>query len=99
MLNSLSVKGKRSSLDASDATLFRKGNGFRVDEVDLGTIAVGEDVLAVKAECMNAKGKPQRLLVIVMHMTVESERAVRENKENYYVLRKVVREHTGEKNY
>ena len=79
------------------ALLYRKERGMKVEEMDVGTSADSEDILAVKVECRNEKGKPESMIVVVAYMTVEGERAIRENRGKYDILRKVVREHARER--
>lgn len=43
---------------------------------------------------MKARGKPEVFIVTVLYQTMEDERAVRENRGKYDVLRKVMREVT-----
>ena len=92
-------KGRRAQTTRGGgvALLYRKGKGFRVEEIDVGTSAASEDVLAMKVECVNEKGKSERMIVIVAYMTVEGERAVRENRGKYEVMRKTVRDFSSEK--
>lgn len=42
---------------------------------------------------MNECGTPEKLVVVMVYMTVEGERAVRENSRKYGLLKKIVREH------
>ena len=48
-------------------------------------------------EYVNERGKPDKLVVVVVYMTVEGERAVRENSRKYSLLKKIVREHARER--
>lgn len=82
---------KQVTREGGVALHYRDGKGFRVEVVDVRTSAVSEDVLAGRVECMNSKGKPERLIVTFVYTTVDSERAMREKRGKYDVLRKVVR--------
>ena len=47
--------------------------------MDVGDSAESEDVLAVRVECRNESGRDERMIVVVVYMTVEGDRAVRES--------------------
>ena len=79
------------------ALLHRKCKGFRVEQLDVGNNAVSEDILAVRLECKSNPGKTEQMIVIVVYMTVEGERATRENRNKYEILRKIVRDCAQEK--
>ena len=52
---------------------------IKVERLDVGTSAASEDVLAASVEWVDEGGKPERMIVIVVYMTVEGERGVKEN--------------------
>ena len=56
---------------------------------------MSDDVLAVRVEHIGQQGRRERMIMIVMYMTVESERDGRENSMKYEILKKIVREHAG----
>ena len=82
-------KGRKTqeTLGGGVAFLLRKERNFKVEEIDVGSCANSEDVLAVRLECMNNHGRPESMVMIVVYMTVEGERAVRENSEKYAILK------------
>lgn len=88
---------KQETMGGGVAFLHRKNENLKVEELDVGNSASSEDVLAVSVECKNKKGRLERVVMVVVYMTVEGERAVRENRGKYNILRKVVREHAGER--
>ena len=79
------------------ALLYRKDKNLRIEEIDVGNCESSEDVLALRVECKNKCGKLESMIVIVVYMTVEGERAVRENTAKYAVVRKVMNEHRDER--
>ena len=79
------------------ALLHRKSKGLRVEQINVGNSAASEDILAARIECESLNGKPVSMITVVVYMTVESERARRENRDKYEILRKIVREHNREK--
>ncbi len=71
--------------------LYRKEKNFRIEKLDIGNCAMSEEILAAKVECTGEHGKCETLVVIVVCMTVEGERAARENSRKYGILRKIIR--------
>lgn len=90
-------KGRKKQLKLGDvAFLHKKAQNLRVEEIDVGNSAIGEDMLAVRVECMGERGRSERVIMVMVYMTVEDERAVKENSEKYGLL-KISREYSGEK--
>ena len=79
------------------AVLLKKDKNFKVEKLDVGSCDMSEDILAVRVECAGEQGKNERFVVVVVYMTVMGERAVRENNRKYSILKKFVREYSGEK--
>ena len=92
-------KGRRmqDTLGGGVALLHRKVRNLRVEELDVGESLESEDVLATRVEYVNEYGRPDKLVVVVVYMTVEGERAIRENSRKYGLLKKIVREHARER--
>ena len=88
---------KQEKVGGGVAFLFRKEKNMKVEEIDVGSCASSEDVLAVRVKCMNRRGRAECVIMVLVYMTVEGERAVRENTEKYAIIRKVVREHRQER--
>ena len=88
---------KQERLGEGVALLHRKVRNLRVEELDVGDSVESEDVLAARVEYMNECGRDERLVVLVVYMTVEGDRAVRDNSRKYGVLKKTLREHAMEK--
>ena len=88
---------KKQKLGGGVALLHRKTRNLGVEELDVGDSAESEDVLAVRVECRNESGRAERIVVVVVYMTVEGDRAVTENGRKYSVLKKIARDYTGEK--
>ncbi|XP_045120039.1 uncharacterized protein LOC123509656 isoform X1 [Portunus trituberculatus] len=79
------------------AFLYRKESGLKVEELGVGTCESSEDVLAVRVECTDGRGRVEKMVLVVVYMTVMGERAERENRRKYDILKRVVREHGGER--
>ena len=79
------------------ALLYRKERGLKVEELDVGTCESSEDVMAVRVECTDGLGRVEKMVLVVVYMTVMGERAERENRRKYDILKRVVREHGGER--
>ena len=62
------------------ALLYKKGRGLKVEEIDVGKCESSEDVMAVSVECVGGSGRTEKMVVVVVYMTVMSERAERENR-------------------
>lgn len=88
---------KQDKLGGGVALLHKKVRNLRVEELDIGDSAESEDVLAVRVECRSERGRAERIVVVVVYMTVEGDRAVRENGRKYSVLKKIAREYAGER--
>ena len=68
---------KRYERNRRDIAFHRKDNLKEV--MDVGKSKSSEDILVVRVECMNRHEKPERMNIVVF-MTVEGERAARENR-------------------
>ncbi|XP_063861825.1 uncharacterized protein LOC135101590 [Scylla paramamosain] len=92
-------KGRKAqeTLGGGVALLYKKERGLKVKEIDVGECTSSEDVLAVRVECMDGHGRPEKVVLVVAYMTVMGERAERENRRKYDILKKVVREHGEER--
>ena len=88
---------RQEKLGGGIAVLHRKMRNLRVEVLDVGDSAESEDVLAARVECKNECGRTERVVVVVVYMTVEGERAVRENSRKYSILRRIAREHARER--
>ena len=88
---------KQEKLGGGVALLHRKSKGFTVEEIDVGDSALSEDILAARVECKDGSGRSETVIIVVVYMTVEGERAARENSGKYGVLKRIVREHAGER--
>ena len=88
---------KQEKIGGGVAFLHRKESNLKVEELDVGNSAMSEDILAVRMECGGQRDRCESLVVAVVYMTVEGERAVRENGMKYDVLRRLVRKYAGEK--
>ena len=88
---------KQETLGGGVAFLHRKERNFKVEEIDVGSCASSEDVLAVRIECMNKHGRPESMIMVVVYMTVEGNRAARENSRKYDILKRIVREYQRER--
>ena len=87
---------KQETLGGGIAFLHKKERNFKVDEIDVANSAMSEDVLAVRVEYIDQQVRSERMIMIVVYMTVEVERARRENSMKYKILKKIVKEHAGE---
>ena len=88
---------KQETQGGGVAFLLRKESNLKVEEIDVGNSASSEDVLAVRMECMSRSGRSEKVVMVVVYMTVEGERAVRENKSKYDLIKKFVRENASER--
>ena len=57
---------------------------------------MSEDVLAVRVEYIGQQDRSKRMIMIVVYMIVEGERARREKSMIYKILKKIVRESDGD---
>ena len=71
---------KQEKMGGGVAFLLRKDADLKVEELGVGECSSSEDVLAISVECVNGCGRTERLIMVVVYMTVESVRAVREQK-------------------
>ena len=88
---------KQERLGGGVAFLHRKESNLKVEELDVGSSAMSEDILVLRVECAGKHDRHESFVVAVVYMTVEGERAVRENGMKYDVLRGLVRRFAGEK--
>ena len=88
---------KQERLGGGVAFLHRKESNLKVEELDVGSSAMSEDILVLRVECVGKHDRHESFVVAVVYMTVEGERAVRENGMKYDVLRRLVRRFAGEK--
>ena len=72
------------------ALLHRKNKSLKVEEIDIGNSAASEDALDARVECKDGCGRSEKVIVVVAYMTVEGERAARENSGKYSLLKKLV---------
>ncbi|MPC84694.1 hypothetical protein E2C01_079440 [Portunus trituberculatus] len=49
----------------SVAFLYRKESGLKVDELGVGTCENSEDVMAVRVECTDGRGRVEKMVVVV----------------------------------
>ena len=54
-------------------------------------------VLAVRVKYIGQQDRSERMIMIVVYMTVEGARARRDNSMKYKILKEIVREHAGER--
>ena len=72
---------KEKKLGGGVALLHRKSKGLSVEEIDVGNSAVIEDVLAARVECRDVSGRSEKVIVVVVYMTVEGERAAMQGEQ------------------
>ena len=61
---------KQKILGGSIVFLHRKESNFKFDEIDVGNSAMSEDRLAVRVECIDQQDRSERMIMIMVYMTV-----------------------------
>ena len=95
MISKGRIKQKRKG--GGVAVLVRNISDMNVEDIDVGNCDMSEDILATKVEFKGVHGKRESLILLVVYMTVEGERGIRENKLNYNILKRVARVHANER--
>ena len=82
---------KQERLGGGIAFLHRKEGNFKVEEIDAGDSDMSEDVLPVRVERLDDHEKVIKSFLVVVYLTVESERAARENRLKLNVVKKTLK--------
>ena len=88
---------RQDKMGGGVALIYKKDRNIRLEEIDIGNGEMSEDIIAMRVECKGGQNETESFVIVIVYMTVEGERAKRENKEKYKIINGIVKEYARER--